>query len=90
VRVIQRNGVRSNALVKIITMLRVLRPRGNNMLENYPKLITTSELADFLNVHRNTILKLVRTGKLKSADKKGMGYLYDKEYIENWLNELIN
>ncbi len=51
------------------------------------QLLTVSDLADYLNCSKGTIYNLKSKGLIPFIDKKGLGIRFDRNEIDNWLNE---
>ena len=50
------------------------------------RLLTTSEAADFLRIHKNTLLRMEKRGELESFKISGRG---DKRYLMSNLYNLL-
>ncbi len=50
-------------------------------------LVTVKQLSSFLNLHPNTIYKLVEKGEIPFIKRKGVGVRFRKENIEVWLDQ---
>lgn len=53
-------------------------------LDNLPDVLTTQQLAEFLQVSDQTIKRAIKTGKLK-AFKVGKDWRFEKEEVMKWL-----
>ena len=53
-----------------------------------PTLMTLAELADYLRVHRSTIYRLLRSGKLQGFKFNKRGWRFNKAAIDRWRREL--
>jgi len=52
------------------------------------EIMTTKEVADYLNVHPLTVHKYAREGKIP-AFKIGTDWRFHKKYIEKWIKEKL-
>lgn len=55
-------------------------------LDNLPEILTTQQLAEFLQVSDQTITRAIKAGKLK-AFKVGRDWRIEKEEVIKWLGE---
>lgn len=53
------------------------------------EIMTTKEVADYLNIHPFTVNKFAREGKIP-AFKIGTDWRFHKEYIERWIREKLD
>jgi len=53
------------------------------------EIMTTKEVADYLNIHPLTVNKYAREGKIP-AFKIGTDWRFHKKYIERWIREKLN
>ena len=53
---------------------------------NGDSLLTTAELAEYLRIRRETIVRKARKGELPSI-KIGRQFRFDKSEIERWIND---
>jgi|WetSurMetagenome_2_1015567.scaffolds.fasta_scaffold1425051_2 excisionase family DNA binding protein len=51
-------------------------------------IMTTKEVAEYLNIHPLTVNKYAREGKIP-AFKIGTDWRFHKNYIENWIREKV-
>lgn len=58
-----------------------------NIFTQYPNIVTTSQMQEMLGIGRNTALKLLSSGEIKSI-KIGRNYKIPKVYIIEYLNKL--
>lgn len=56
-------------------------------LPNSSRLLTVEELARLINVHPQTIYKLIYNKRIPFIKKPGVGYRFRREDIERWLVE---
>lgn len=57
---------------------------------NAPRLLTVEELAQLVNVHPQTIYKLIYSKRIPFIKKRGIGYRFRREDIERWLAEDVS
>ena len=50
--------------------------------------MTVAEVAEYLQLHRDTLYKLLRKGQIP-AFKIGGDYRFDRDAIEKWMNRKI-
>jgi excisionase family DNA binding protein len=50
------------------------------------RIITVAEIAEYLNVHRNTIYRLVGKGQIPFF-KIGIDYRFDRNVIDKWMTD---
>jgi excisionase family DNA binding protein len=50
------------------------------------RIITVAEIAEYLNVHRNTIYRLVGKGQIPSF-RIGIDYRFDRDVIDKWMTD---
>jgi excisionase family DNA binding protein len=50
------------------------------------RIMTVAEVAEYLKVHRATIYRMARKGKIP-AFKIGDDWRFDKDAIEKWMND---
>jgi excisionase family DNA binding protein len=55
----------------------------------HPKYLTVGELSDLLQIHRTTIYRLLREGKLPGF-RVGSDWRFSVEEIERWQREQTN
>jgi excisionase family DNA binding protein len=60
--------------------------RRNQRLPNVSKILTLSQVADYLKVHKNTIYRLVTRNRLP-AFKVGHDWRFDSDSLERWRQE---
>ncbi|MFA6217138.1 MAG: helix-turn-helix domain-containing protein [Candidatus Omnitrophota bacterium] len=60
---------------------------AENINENKP-IMTTKEVAEYLNIHPLTVNKYAREGKIP-AFKIGTDWRFHKNYIENWIKDKV-
>ncbi|MFA5118137.1 MAG: helix-turn-helix domain-containing protein [Candidatus Omnitrophota bacterium] len=60
---------------------------AENSNENKP-IMTTKEVAEYLNIHPLTVNKYAREGKIP-AFKIGTDWRFHKSYIENWIKDKV-
>jgi excisionase family DNA binding protein len=53
------------------------------ILQIIPKVMTVTELADYLRVHRSTVYRLLKNGKLP-AFRVGSDWRFKTEAIDQW------
>jgi len=53
------------------------------------EILTTKEVADYLNIHPLTVHKYAREGKIP-AFKIGTDWRFHKKYIERWIREKLD
>jgi excisionase family DNA binding protein len=53
------------------------------------EIMTSKEVAEYLNIHPLTVNKLAREGKIP-AFKIGTDWRFHKKYIEKWIREKLN
>jgi len=53
------------------------------------EIMTTKEVADYLNIHPLTVHKYAREGKIP-AFKIGSDWRFHKKYIEKWIREKLD
>ena len=53
------------------------------------EIMTTKEVADYLNLHPLTVHKYAREGKIP-AFKIGTDWRFHKKYIERWIKEKLS
>ena len=58
-----------------------------NIFTQYPNIVTTAQLQEMLGIGRNTALKLLSRGEIKSV-KIGKNYKIPKVYVIEYLNKL--
>lgn len=58
-----------------------------NIFKQCPDILTTSQLQEMLDIGRNTALKLLKSGEIKSK-KIGRCYKIPKVYVIEYLNKL--
>ncbi len=58
-----------------------------NIFTQYPNVVTTSQMQEMLGIGRNTALKLLSSGEIKSI-KIGRSYKIPKVYVIEYLNKL--
>lgn len=58
-----------------------------NIFTQYPNILTTAQLQEILGIGRNTALKLLSGGEIKSI-KIGRCYKIPKVYVIDYLNKL--
>lgn len=58
-----------------------------NIFTQYPDILTTSQLQEMLGIGRNTALKLLSSGKIKSI-RIGKNYKIPKLYVIEYANKL--
>lgn len=52
------------------------------------EIMTAKEVADYLNLHRLTVHRYAREGKIP-AFKIGTDWRFHKKYIERWIKEKV-
>jgi excisionase family DNA binding protein len=57
-------------------------------MANEKQIMTTREVAEYLNVHILTVQKYAREGKIP-AFKIGADWRFHKQYIEKWIAEKL-
>lgn len=57
-----------------------------NIFKDYPNIVDTAQLQEMLNVGRNTALKLLGSGEIKSI-RIGNKYKIPKVYVIEYLNK---
>lgn len=57
-----------------------------NIFTEYPNIVNAEDARKMLNIGRNKIFELLKTGKLKSI-KIGRNYKIPKQYIIDFLNQ---
>ena len=55
-------------------------------LDNLPEILTTKQLAEFLQVSDQTVKRAIKAGKLK-AFKVGKDWRIEKEEVVKWVKE---
>src|SRR5216684_1985671 len=60
------------------------RQRATNLMANDPEVLTVKEVCDLLRIHRSTIYRLVRRGKIPSF-KIGKDWRFRKDQIMRWI-----
>lgn len=60
-----------------------------NIFENYPNIVDTKQLQEMLGAGRNTVLKLLGSGDIKSI-RIGKNYKIPKIYVIEYLNKFTN
>jgi excisionase family DNA binding protein len=58
------------------------------MVKKNKEIMTTQDVAEYLNVHPLTVHKYARQGKIP-AFKIGTDWRYHKKYIEEWIKEKL-
>jgi excisionase family DNA binding protein len=53
------------------------------------EILTTKEVADYLNIHPLTVHKYARDGKIP-AFKIGTDWRFHKKYIQRWIKEKLS
>jgi excisionase family DNA binding protein len=51
-----------------------------------PRLMTIDEVARYLRIHRSTVYRLAKTGRIP-ASKVGNKWRFRKDVIDQWLSE---
>ena len=59
------------------------------MVTENKEILTTKEIAKYLNIHPLTVHKYARQGKIP-AFKIGKDWRFHKKYIEKWIKEKLN
>jgi excisionase family DNA binding protein len=59
------------------------------MVTENKEILTTKEIAKYLNIHPLTVHKYARQGKIP-AFKIGTDWRFHKKYIEKWIKEKLN
>jgi len=54
---------------------------------NSSRLLTVEDLAQLINVHPQTVYKLIYCRRIPFIKKQGIGYRFKREDIERWLAE---
>lgn len=60
-----------------------------NMFTEYPNIVDTKQLQEMLGAGRNTVLKLLGSGSIKSI-RIGKNYKIPKVYVIEYLNKFTN
>lgn len=60
---------------------------AENVFLEYPNILTTLQLQKMLGIGRNTALRLLKSGEIKSI-KIGRNYKIPKVYVIDYLNKL--
>lgn len=60
-----------------------------NMFTEYPNIVDTKQLQEMLGAGRNTVLKLLGSGDIKSI-RIGKNYKIPKVYVIDYLNKFTN
>jgi len=58
------------------------------MQKNSKEIMTTKEVAEYLNIHPLTVHKYARDGRIP-AFKIGTDWRFHKKYIEKWIKEKL-
>ena len=61
----------------------------NNVLAEYPDVLTPEDVMNFLSIGRNTVYSILKTGELSSV-KVGKQYRIPKKYILEYLYPCYN
>jgi len=57
------------------------------MLNQYPDILKIQEVANILRVHPSTVRRMVKRGDLKKIESFNNRYLFNKQYIINFINK---
>lgn len=52
-----------------------------------PKLLTVKELSEIIDIHPQTVYQLIYRKKIPFIKKRGIGYRFRMEDIENWITQ---
>ena len=63
--------------------------RRNNILSEYPDVLTPEDVMHFLSIGRNTVYNILKTGELSSV-KVGKQYRIPKKFMIQYLDPCYN